>query len=328
MICMYSQKQGFLHYAPDFISPDFRLDDFPREIVKSPLDRLADRIEACPTLPWGNIHCKTEGCDAVLTEKPFKLSCLSNFCLDKECVENRKKIRLMKLKDYCIRSKKLYHFNMGFKDIPIAELDKKTRLLYHRAFKKFMKILKKLYPALYYLSVRDCNRPEGREDNIRLHYHVATLPHKDYRLFVSCVKTAMSQIQAETGLQCNYSLKGYQSTNAILNYFSKRSIGLFGHEKDNSLFGFRDMMNLEQYFKVFYKTKTFNSNFSFRRHQTAELVAMLNNVPQICPKCHCPTHHNTYFKECQSPLLATSTLPPGISIIPEEKLQIEVIRII
>jgi hypothetical protein len=274
---------------------------------RSSLNRLADRIEFCSSLPWCHVYCRS--CGHQLTKTPFKQSCLSNFCSDPECLKNRKKIRRMKLNDYNIRSKKLYSFVVGFKDLPVSQLTKEQRKKYHSFFLLLLKKTLKVYGSFYYLSVRDLNKSG---DNIRLHYHVATLPLKDFRFFVSCLNKSCDELSKKMNVLASVSLSGYKGKGSTLNYFSSRASGEFGHDtKGEHKFGFSDFMKLEQYYSVFYRTKTFNSNFRFRRHQTAELVAMLNNVPKICPNCLATTYKNIYFAPVPEPI---QNNPPPIKI--------------
>lgn len=279
------------------------------------IERLAERIEVCPNLPWGHMNCNT--CETQLTTKPFKQCCLSNFCKYPECSKTRIRIRSMKLGDYHIHSKKLYHFVLGFSAIDINDLDKKTRLRYHRTFKRVLKKLEEQYGEFYYLSVRDLNKT--KKGKVRLHYHIATLPLKDFRKFTSLLSAICKKIE---GIAPSY--KGYQKKSSVLSYFSKRASGEFGHNrKDERKFGFVDIMNLEQYYNVFFRTKTFNSNFSFRTRKRSEFIRMLNNIPKHCPKCEIETKNNIHFVVLEE----VEHRPPDIIIKSEPLGEIEIIKI-
>ncbi|GAG91192.1 unnamed protein product, partial [marine sediment metagenome] len=93
-----------------------------------------------------------------------------------------------------------------------------------------------------------------------------------------------------------------------------------GHNRnDEKKFGFSDFMNLEEYFNVFYGTKTFNSNLSYRVRKHSEFIRMLNNVPKICPHCRIPTIKNTH---CEP--IPPDPPPDCIKTYPE--LVVEVIK--
>lgn len=278
----------------------------------SKLDKLADRIEQCPFGAWGHMHCSS--CNTQLTTKPFKQCCLSNFCMDKECLKTRIRIRSMKLKDYHITSKNLYHIVIGFKAIDIKELTKEKRKEYTTIFNLIMKQLVKMYPSRY-LSVRDINITKNGK--IRIHHHIATLPLKDFRKFDSIIKLICNKYD---GVAPSYGK--YQKKTSIISYFSKRAAGDFGHNrKDEKKFGFKDMMKLEQYYNVFYGTKTFKSNFLYRVREHSEFIRMLNNIPKHCPNCGVETLLNIHFEALYEEL----PKPPDL-IEQYSKLNIEIIK--
>ena len=285
---------------------------------RTKLNRLADRIEACPSLPWCHLHCSD--CGTQLTKKPFKTSCLSNFCSDDECLKNRKKIRMMKFKEYNIKSKKLYSFVIGFKDISVKDLTKKQRVEYHKFFMKVIKKTQKIYGKFYFLSVRDIN---NSGQNIRLHYHIATLPLRDFRFFVQSINKVCFDMSKKANIDASISLSGYKGTGPTLKYFSGRVCGEFGHHrKGEHKFGYSDFLNLQQYFEVFYRSKSFNCNFQYRSRKRAELVLMLNNVPKKCPNCGSTTHKNFYFL----PVVKINDVNPPPSS-QQEDLNIQIIKV-
>ena len=269
-------------YSHFTFSKQTELYDFEPQLTK--LEKLANRIEQCPSGAWLHIHCNS--CLKQLTQKPFKQSCLSNFCKDFECLKTRIRIRSMKLNDYYITSKNLYNFVIGF--VAVEKITKEMRIRYHKTFMKILKQLQKIYGKFYFISVTDLNKT--KDGKIRLHYHIATLPLKDFRKFTSALSYICNKIE---GVAPSFS--GYKKKSSVISYFSKRASGNFGHNrKGEKKFGFSDFMNLEEYYNVFYGTKTFNSNLSFRVRKHSELILMLNNVPKICPNCHIPTKKNTH----------------------------------
>lgn len=304
----YSQTRGVLAENAETLIfyEDSKLSDYPK-LTK--LDKLADRIEQCPSGAWLHIYCNS--CGEQLTKKPFKSCCLSNFCQEKECLKTRIRIRRMKLQDYYITSKNLFNFVIGFK--AVEKITNEFRINCHKTFMKIMKKLEKIYGKVYWLSVRDLNKT--KEGKIRLHYHIATLPLKDFRKLTSTLSLICNKIE---GVAPSFS--GYKKKSSVISYFAKRASGNFGHNrKGEKKFGFSDFMRLEEYYNVFYGTKTFNSNLSYRTRKGSELILMLNNVPKKCPFCHTFTKNNTH----PEPVIEKPPDPP-----PEApKIAIEYIKI-
>lgn len=289
-----------------------------RELSK--IELAYARIEACPHLVWGNLHCKT--CDTRLTMKSFKLSCLSNFCKEVECVKNRLRIRRMQFDDLGIHSKKLYNFVIGFKDVSSKDFSKSLRAQYSKVVKYVLKEMLKVYGSFFYIAERDINLSSRRDGRLRYHYHIATLPLKDFRLFNRMLEFVCSKASVRFSLALMPSYSGYQKTSSVLAYFAKRSIGVFGHDrKDESRFGFVDVMNFEQYYRVFYKTKSWFTNLKYRARQRSEFIRVLNNIPQKCPCCGILTRNNLIFKECEA---QSCVAPPPPNT--EEELFIEIVK--
>lgn len=257
------------------------------------LNSLADRIEICPSLPWGYITCKT--CGYKLT-KPVKLTCMSNYCNDKQYVSNQLRIRRMKFKEFNIRSKKLYTFVIGFKDIPSKDLSRGLKNNYEKATKYVLKEIKKSYGSFFYISVRDINKSKSHKDFLRYHHHIATLPLKDFRLFNKTLENACLKASHKFNLTLSYSGGKYQKTMGVISYISKRSVGLFGHNRENeTAFSYSDYFTLEKYYQIFYKTKSWTTNFKYRTRtrQRSGFISMLNIIPDICPNCKVSTKNNT-----------------------------------
>ncbi|GAH03625.1 unnamed protein product, partial [marine sediment metagenome] len=184
----FSQNGGEHNSSPIFtFSKQTILEDFEPQLSK--LEKLANRIEECPSGAWVYIHCNS--CSGQLTNKPFKQVCLSNFCKEKECLKTRARIRSMKLQDYYITSKNLFNFVIGFKSV--EKITNEFRIECHKTFMKILKQLQKLYGKFYFISVRDLNKT--KDGKIRLHYHVATLPLKDFRKLTASLSLICNQIE-------------------------------------------------------------------------------------------------------------------------------------
>jgi len=327
---MASVEPKRLYQSQQFIIPDrYSVQGDPGQKTltwhKRKLEALADRIESCPKLSWGHVHCR--GCDIQLSKKPIKLSCLSQFCKDPECMKTRIRIRYLHFQDLNIKSKNLYSFVIGFKDIPVKELTNKYRSKSCKIVKQIITEIKKIYGKFYYIAGQDQNKSEN--GNVRLHYHISTLPLKDFRMFVFSLDKAIKTIQDKTGdNNYAYSLSGYKKTNAVLNYLAKRTSGIFGHDrKGEQKFTYADLMNLKQFREVFFGTKRFFTNLIFRERKLSELIFMLNNIPKICPNCKTSTYKNTYFKSLEE-IEADKHKPPDISTNSRPEMKIEIVAMI
>jgi len=254
------------------------------------LERLATRIEDCKSMDWAHVCCKK--CGNIVKKESVKLSCLSPFCQNSECIQNKKRIVMKYLRGLRIRSKVLYHFVVGFQ--PVKKITKELRAEYRKILKSVIKEIEKSHSKLHLIVVGDINKSEN---GLRYHFHCASLPVKDFRLLASLIQRAtqkiteqnnksgtkkpISQSKTNVGVQ----LIGYSNKKAIYHYFSKRASGVFGHATDETAFGYPDIMILKDYFDVFYKTKKiFLHNLKVRRGAT-EFINLLDNLPEKCPYC-------------------------------------------
>lgn len=291
-------------------------------------ERFKLRVKVCPDLIWVYPTCKTENCNHKLTKKPIKLSCLSPYCNDVNCISNRVRCVNFRLKEFDIKAKQLYNFVIGFK--PIKTITKKEQILYQKIFRYFMKELilsyqKRFKAKLYAISTRDINLSKN---GLRLHYHIATLPIKDFRELTFMIKSSCEKAYNKFNIHLAPSFSGYKKTSSTLSYFSKRVSGLFGHNrKGEQQFTYKNIMSVEDYFSVFYKTKALNFfNLKFRsREARTELISMLNVIPKICPKCNEFTKYNIIFLQYERkpppppPTNETKAIIEYVSIIENSK---------
>lgn len=262
----------------------------------SKIDKFKFRIASCKYLSWGFPSCMN--CEKNLVKKPIKLTCLSPYCNEHECIKNRIRCVIFRLKEFRIRSKQLYNFVIGFE--PVAVITKKDRIFKQKVFRYVMKLLDKKYQKrfikkLYSISARDLNLSNNK---IRLHYHVATLPVKDFKEFSTMIKSCTELASKKYEINLAPSFSGYKKTSSTLSYFAKRICGVFGHNRnEEQAFTYKDIMSIENYYKTFYKTKALNFfNLKFRtREASSELISMLNVIPKICPNCNIPTKNNIIF---------------------------------
>ncbi|GAH02186.1 unnamed protein product, partial [marine sediment metagenome] len=147
------------------------------------LERLSQRIKDCQYMDWAHLVCKK--CGNLIKKRALKLSCLSPFCKEPDCIENKKRLVMNYLQRLQIRSKTLYHFVIGFK--PVEKITKELRLEYHKILKEVIKEVEKSHPKLYLIIVGDINKSE---EGLRYHYHIGSLPVKDFRLLATLLQKA------------------------------------------------------------------------------------------------------------------------------------------
>ncbi len=278
-------------------SQEFRNSEKIRRSNLPKAERLKERLSECPSMPWGMPVCKD--CNTPLLKKPIKLSCLSPYCSDSECLKNRVKFSNSRFKDFNIHSKKLYHQVIGRKNISLSELNSDQRDITRKAFLEVLKLTQKAYGRLYYAGAMDINLKQN--NNVRLHAHIGFLPLKDFKKFNSCLDLACRKVSKKYGFPISWSGGKYQKTRAVLSYLSKRIAGDFGHnrtkdgEKEEK-FGYSDFISVEDYCSIFYKKRNMFSNLRHRTRKGAGFIEMIDNsLPKTCPNCAKPTKNNICF---------------------------------
>lgn len=282
----YSQTQSNSYHntqvSPlylDSLYKQTQLDD-RRFLSKSQqrLEHLADRIQDCNFMEWAHLCC--ENCGNIVKNRAVKLSCLSAFCQNPECIRNRKRLVRNYLRDLKIKSKSLYHFVIGFR--PVKKITKELRAKYRVILKSIIRDVEKTHPKLHLIIVGDINRAET---GLRYHFHIGSLPVKDFRMLSVVLRKSCESVSECFKTSVGVQLIGYSRKSAIYSYFSKRASGVFGHERDFSNFGYPDVMKLKDYFEVFYRTKKIFLHHLKCRHGVTEFIDLLDNLPEKCPYC-------------------------------------------
>ena len=253
---------------------------FPEPVLTASekLELYAQRIENCPNMGWANVICKD--CHHIIKPEAVRFSCLSNYCQDPECLKNRIRVKLARLMSLGTYTKILYHFVIGFK--PVEKLSKSHLIKCQAQVFKVIHEVEKTHPKLHLIVVRDINKSKGL---LRLHYHVASLPVKDFRLLSNSLLRANKLVSELAGFNSIVQLIGYRGKEGIFDYFSKRASGVFGHELRGTNFSYPGVMDLKAYFETFYNTRTINLyNLSSRRVAT-EFIRLIDGVPESCPFC-------------------------------------------
>jgi hypothetical protein len=189
------------------------------------------------------------------------------------------------LKSFKIKSPNLYHFEIGFEHI--SDLDDKTVKVLRRAVDLWMKEMKRLGTPVRALRVFDMLK---KSSGYYLHFHFASLPVGDVRKFGQNCHLARENMISKGQTPFIVRIEGYRPKKAIFDYFSKRMAGTFGHECKGTAQTFSDMMSLEQYFEVFFRSKHLYSSLGWKALPDSNLVRIVLSCPKICPHCS----HNTF----------------------------------
>jgi len=241
----------------------------------SPFELFASRIKGCPDMPWASLVC--DDCGHVNKKSCTKLSCLSPFCQELECIKNRGKIVMAKLKSYKINSRMLLHIIFGFAHV--EEFTKEVRAFHQKTIKKIQDEMKRLGTPLQMIICRDLN---GKPGDLYIHYHSANLPVKDWRKF----RSNLFDIQKKLGC---FSLKfvGYRNRFSLFKYFSKRVAGVFQNACDDKdyTFGYDKLMDVREFFRSFYKIRKIKFINLSPRAKPDVLASLLDNCPKKCDKC-------------------------------------------
>ena len=239
---------------------------------------FTSRLHGCSFMDWAHLVCSQ--CGNIVREKAFHLSCLSPYCKNPECIKNRIRITKAAMQSYRIRTKRLYHFTLGF--APVKELTNPHRLSCDLIAKKFIKRIKTLFPDVYLIMVRDINLSK---EGFRVHYHVAGFNIKDFRNFSYNLLREGKNLSECLKMRVAVSLAGYQNKNTIFTYFSKRVAGVFGHTSKGDDFYYSDFMSEKDYFKVFYNKRKIWFFLNNLVPSGTEFIRLISHSIENCPYC-------------------------------------------
>ncbi len=290
-------NSNVLNYGSEFLSSQLATKKFWKDLKnKQTLANLKGRLIECP---YGeefiNVQCK----DCKHFYPVTRLTCLSPFCQDEKCVENRIKLAQEYLKSFKIKSKNLLHIIFSFEFCD--KFTDKIKNEQSRVFNLLKKKMMKKYGVFYMMLIRDINKKPNNQ--IHPHYHSATLPLKDWRLFRHHLFEAREEIIKETGTKFSIKFapqlkqgKLYSNQFSLFRYFANRLAGVFGDLKKQNTFGYSDVMSLETYFKTFYnKTKIRLINIR-RRVPTPEACVLAMHIK--AKRLKCPNCDSTNLEIC------------------------------
>jgi hypothetical protein len=240
----------------------------------SALESYASRIENCSSLPWANLKCGS--CGKILIKRVAKLSCLSPFCKNPECIKNRVNILLNYFLNLKIRSKSLFHFIIGFPKVHYFTKEKRKHHL--KVLRKFSDLMKKRGFPLQAAAVRDI---AGKRYDLYVHYHFANLPVKDFRAFSKALKETRDQVKGII-----VKIKGYRKFEPVVNYLARRGAGVFGDISKGNTYGYADLMDLKTYYLVFFKSRKIQLYGLKPSAELTNLAIMLDNKITKCPYCN------------------------------------------
>jgi hypothetical protein len=251
--------------------------DNPRFVKDYKLFSLAERIIDCPGMDYVSLVCPD--CNRVVKLGCAKLSCLSPYCLDEECVKNRLRLSMLYFNLLKVKSKKLLHIVFGFPKCKVFSRDLRNK--HSKMFSLLKKEMKKLGTPLKMIVVRDLN---GSENNLYVHYHTAQLPVQDWRKFRQNLYICREKILKKNNIEFSIKFKHYRKTWSLFKYFSYRVAGLF-QNSDKEKFGYQRLMDIKEYFSCFYKSRKVKL-IGMKPSPKASILALtLNNFIKVCPFC-------------------------------------------
>lgn len=195
----------------------------------------------------------------------YLMTCNSPFCQDLDCFKKRylivKKYFEVFFQAYkpwkTKRGSRWVHEVFGFPRIAKSQV---TRSYLSKCKKQVYNFLrareKKLNQKIKGIGVRDFSFDVDKVgQEFYFHFHFARRHFKFECLF------ELNSLAERYGLK--YNLIGIRKESSLINYFSKRHAGYFGHKKDSTAWGFKDVFTVREYLDIFRgQRKTFSSGFS------------------------------------------------------------------
>jgi len=228
------------------------------ETPPSKLDKFRKRLSDCAEGGFYKQVCSDCGND-ILDEKGRIITicpvCQLPYCTKPECIEKRKAINTYKLlpvfnskPSWLGKGDRWTHFIVG---MPATHKISKIQLKsFKKTFWKFIKAWKKACPCLYLKGVACEDLSEMNKEHY-IHYHLALRPVKRHqRNFILLHRIALS-VGVEFKSADNAG--GFRKSRPLINYFSKRAAGLFGHKQQGTNFTYSDKFTDEEYYNLFHR---------------------------------------------------------------------------
>jgi len=264
---------------------NFRLDDHHNWTIKNPIaERLATRIEGCGNYGWMVLKC--EDCQKIVLDKEGKPityanTCLSPFCKNPACQDNRIRISYQRIFKTPFKHKLLQHLIFGFsrtKFVKKQELRNQIKIM-----KEWFKEMEKLGYNLSGIYGRDFSGPKK---DIYVHYHGAFEPLGDLKKLIAISMIARKKVMDKTGAKFTARWKPVRRKKGLLRYIAHRLAGILGDLRDrNKWYGFQDLMHIDDYAGNIYRQKRIFSHLLALPKAETYVPYMLNNRTEKCPFC-------------------------------------------
>lgn len=276
---MASAEPYRLSYNQQYIEPQKQLDEpWTWSEYNRKLEIFASRVEGCKFMEWSSLVCPN--CKNIVKPNVVKMSCMSPFCKDQECIRNKKRIALIYFNNLKITSKNLLHFIIGFPHV--EKFTKEIRKQQQKVLTAFTIQMKKLGSSLRCVKVRDI---EGVKGDLYVHYHFGNLPVKDYRIFHRNLNKARELVSKRLQTPFIVKSKHYRNKKGLWRYFSHRIAGVFGDLKNNQSYGYQDLMDLKEFFDTIYNSRSLSIIGLRRPEGASNLAFMIDNFPAKCQFC-------------------------------------------
>lgn len=264
--------------------------------------------------------------------KPIRylMTCNSPFCKDEECFKKRYMIAKKYFEVYfnaysswkTKRGSRWIHEVFGFprvNKLTKSYLSKCKKQLYN-----FLKAREKKFDIkIKGVGVRDLSYDvEKVGEEFYLHFHFAK------RFSASEDLIELNSLASKYGLK--YSKIGVRKRSGLINYFSKRHAGYFGHKKKETNWSFQDLFSAEDYIDIFRgERKTFSCGFSrkeirllkerylaFRTRLEEALGSKEQQTTDTkqCQKCGCREYSWIFENEVHDPPPNTEQSPQTIEV--------------
>ncbi|GAH63582.1 unnamed protein product, partial [marine sediment metagenome] len=189
------------------------------------LEKFVCRVEDCPKMSWRSLVCSR--CGRIVKQNIAKLTCLSPYCRDDECIKNRVRIAQAYFEALKIKSPNLLHIIFGFAYINRFTDEEKEKQA--RVFSLLEKEMERLGTPLHMVAVRDIKEIDLKPlTPLYVHYHTANLPVKDWRKFRQNLYRAREKIIKKSGVEFSFKFKHYRNQRGLFKYFAHRVAGVFG----------------------------------------------------------------------------------------------------
>lgn len=174
-----------------------------------------------------------------------------------ECRDQRFAKYYSRLMDKDIRTRRMFHFSIGFKPIPIGHTPDFKH--HQKVLQRWTRKVRKMGYNIRGCRVLDVAIRFDRDGGVAFwHYHFALLPEIGFKSCASDFNQAIDW--ASRGELTNVNVIGYRSKGSLFYYIAKRQASIFGHQNDKTLnpeghYGYKDFVDLVDYVQHFHKSR-------------------------------------------------------------------------